>query len=55
MVNIILEGFKQRQEHDKLKDDYCKNNGITMIRIKQKEYKNMENILINVMQLNKIA
>lgn len=34
------EGLRIRQLRDKIKDDYCKNNNIKLIRISQKEYDN---------------
>lgn len=37
--------FKIRKKHDYMKDEYCKNNNIYLIRIPYWEYKNIENIL----------
>lgn len=48
-----IKEFKKRQEYDEIKNNFCKNNGIELIRIKQKEYKNMENILIGKLGLVK--
>ena len=45
--------FQKRQKHDEIKNKYCEDNGIELIRIKQKEYKNMENILVERLGLNK--
>ena len=41
----IIE-FQKRRKHDEIKNKYCEDNGIELIRIKQKEYKNMENIIV---------
>lgn len=45
--------FEKRKKHDEIKNNYCKNNNIGLIRIKQSEYKNMENILIERLGLIK--
>lgn len=39
------EGFKRLQYHDKLKNEYAANNGIKLIRIKAKDFDNIEDIL----------
>ena len=41
------ERFKKQQEHDKLKDDFCRENGYKMVRISYKDYKNILSILHN--------
>ena len=37
--------LKKLQEHDQIKDNYCKNNNIKLLRIKYTEFNNIENIL----------
>ena len=37
--------LKKVQEHDQIKDNYCKNNNIKLLRIKYTEFNNIENIL----------
>ena len=37
--------LKKLQEHDQIKDNYCKNNNIKLLRIKYTEFNNNENIL----------
>ena len=37
---------KIRKRYDEIKNNYCKDNNIELIRIKQKEYKDMENIIV---------
>lgn len=52
------ESFAKRQEHDKIKTEYCEHNGIHLIRIPYWEYKNIESILcneLNIMQLEDIV
>lgn len=39
------KAFKKQQKHDQIKDNYCKNNGITLLRIPY--YKNIEEELNN--------
>jgi very-short-patch-repair endonuclease len=39
------ENFRKQQEHDKLKDDFCKENGYKMVRISYKDYPNILSIL----------
>lgn len=39
------KGFEQRVKHDKIKNEYCKNNGISLLRISY--YKNVEEELNN--------
>lgn len=43
-----IEKFKQTQLHDKLKNEYCKNNNIILHRITYKEIKYLENILSDI-------
>lgn len=50
-----IEEFKKRKQYDEIKNNYCKENNITLIRIKQKDYKNMESILIDNLSLNLIG
>ena len=39
------EGFKQRKLYDSIKDNYCKTNGIKLLRIHYSEYKDIDKIL----------
>jgi hypothetical protein len=39
------ERFRKQQENDKLKDDFCKENGYKMVRISYKDYPNILSIL----------
>lgn len=39
------ENFQKTVENDKLKDDFCKNNGYKMVRISYKDYPNILSIL----------
>jgi len=41
------ESFKQIQKYDNIKNQYCFNNNIKLIRIPYKEYKNIDKILDN--------
>ena len=40
-----IENFIRVQKHDKIKDEYCQDNNITLIRIPYWEYGNIKNIL----------
>ena len=40
-------GFKYRKNNDKIKDEYCKNNNIRLIRINNKKIEEIEKILNN--------
>lgn len=42
--------LKTTQEHDKIKNDYCKNNNINILRIPYWETKNIETIISNHLQ-----
>lgn len=46
---------EKTQKHDRIKDDFCKINGINLIRIPYWEFKNIENILINSLKINIIV
>ena len=37
--------LKKQQEHDKIKDNYCKDKNINLLRIPYWEFNNIENIL----------
>ena len=41
-----IKEFEKRKRYDEIKNNYCKDNNIELIRIKQKEYKDMENIIV---------
>lgn len=45
-----LEDFKDIQRRDKLKNDYCKNNNITLYRIKYTDFDNIDNVLNEIFQ-----
>ena len=47
-----IKEFEKRKKYDEIKNNYCLNNNIELIRIKQKEYKNMENILVEKLSIN---
>lgn len=40
-----IETFNKVQKHDKIKTDYCEQNGIRLIRIPYTEFNNIENII----------
>lgn len=42
-----LKTFKQTQWNDKIKNEFCNNNNIKLIRIKYTDYNNIETILRN--------
>ena len=44
--------FELQQIKDKIKDDYCKNNNIRLIRIPANKFKNIESILVSELHLN---
>lgn len=48
-----IKEFEKRKKYDEIKNNYCKDNNIELIRIKQSEYKNMENILVERLGLVK--
>jgi CRISPR/Cas system-associated protein endoribonuclease Cas2 len=39
------ERFELGQKYDRIKDEYAQNNNISLLRIKQKDFKNIELIL----------
>ena len=41
----INNDFESRKRRDKIKDNYCKNNDITLIRIPYTDFNNIERIL----------
>ena len=41
-----IKEFEKRKRYYEIKNNYCKDNNIELIRIKQKEYKDMENIIV---------
>ena len=41
------EGFKRRIENDEIKNKYCKDNGIELLRIPYWKRDEIENILVN--------
>lgn len=50
-----LKALENLQRKDKIKNEYCKKNNIKLIRIKEKDFKNMENILIRELGLEELA
>ena len=40
----------QQQKRDKIKNEYCKNNGITLIRIREKEWNNIHKIAYDIVK-----
>jgi len=46
------ESFKTLQYHDELKNQYCKNNNIKLLRIPYWDYENIEEILIRELMIN---
>lgn len=48
------DGFETLQIHDELKNQYCKNNNIKLLRIPYWEFNNIEEILIRELNLNDI-
>lgn len=47
-----LEGFEEQQKKDQIKNNYCKNNGIILIRIYEKDFRKMEEILVKRLNLS---
>lgn len=45
------DGFETLQIHDKLKDEYCKNNNIPLLRIPYWDFDNIEEILLKELNL----
>ncbi len=45
------DGFETLQIHDELKNQYCKDNGIKLVRIPYWDFNNIENILIKSLNL----
>ena len=39
------EGFEKRVKHDNMKNKYCEDNNINLLRIPYTEFENIENIL----------
>lgn len=42
-----VKGFNTQQQHDKMKNEYCKNNSIPLLRIHYKDFKNIERIIVD--------
>lgn len=49
-----LDNFKETQINDQIKNQYCKNNNIKLLRIPYWEFNNIEEILIRELNLNDI-
>lgn len=48
--NKNIEDFKNRQRRDAIKNDYCKDNHINLLRIPFYEKENIDSIIINYLQ-----
>ena len=48
---IALEKFNLIKKHDNIKTQYCKDNNIKLIRIPYWDYKNIEKILVEELNL----
>ena len=48
-----LESFKTTRTHDRIKDDYCKDNGIELLRIKYDQVKLIGVMVDEFIRLNK--
>jgi len=48
----VGDGFETLKLHDKLKNEYCKNNNIKLLRIPYWEFDNIEEILIRELNIN---
>ena len=46
------EGFEKQKKHDKLKDDYCNDNGYLLLRIPYTEYENIEKLVVEFIRDN---
>lgn len=46
-----MEEFNKRKIRDSIKNEYCRDNGIELIRIPYYEFENIENILLNKLNL----
>ena len=46
------DGFVDTKIRDTIKNIYCKDNNIDLLRIPYWDYKNIENILVNKLKLN---
>lgn len=48
------DGFERRKEHDKIKDDYCHDNDIRLIRIPYYEKDNLKEYLVSQLNQNEV-
>ena len=48
------QNFKKQQKHDNIKREYCKNNNITLIEIPYWDFKNIESIIVNIINIYKL-
>lgn len=46
-----LENYEKMQRYDEMKNEYCKSNGIKLLRIPYNRYRNIENILTKELKL----
>ena len=46
------KAFEKTKKYDKLKDDYCNDNGYLLLRIPYTEYKNIETLVVDFIQEN---
>lgn len=49
-INTAKNKLKEVQKRDKIKDEYCKNNNIDLLRISYRDFKGIENILTNFLK-----
>lgn len=52
IIDNDIESYQTLQEHDKRKNEYCKNNNIKLIRIPYTKYKEINKILANELNIN---
>ena len=53
-IEVAEERLKKQQYHDRLKNEYCENNNIKLIRIPYWEFDSLENILEDIIIKNNI-
>ena len=46
------EAFRKQKKYDKLKDDYCNDNGYLLLRIPYTEYENIEKLVVEFIRDN---
>lgn len=53
-VEFFRDDLSKIQAHDKIKTDYCNNKGYTLLRIPYTDYENIETIVVNFLNKNKL-